>query len=373
MQQKKYAIRFGLGAIKAVGIGIMEKAENERKANGKFKDIFDFAKRMDAKSVNKKSIEALSKAGGFDDIIDNRKQIHDSFDIISSYAIQQEKEANSDQMSFFGDLIAADKSTPELKKTHDWSKEERLQKEFEAFGFFLNQHPLDDKLDGLRKRGCVFSDKIDKDEFEDGMIVKMAAVVATSKHRSGPKGRFAYLTASDPFGIFEIMIFDEALITNARDTLADGSSFVALCLIRKDEGGIRILMREVYKLEDFMKSTEARDKVFEDVKQMPKRRNYKKDDNNQAAAPSVPEVSQPEALKKEIVAQVKIIIEKREPIFEIKSFLLRKGAPANFAKSSQVIISVSGVAVDLGAKYLLDEGDVRKIKGIGGVVDVEVG
>ena len=68
MAQEKYAIRFGLGAIKAVGLGIMEAAVTERNSRGKFKDVHDFAARMDAKAVSKKSIEALAKSGSLDSI-----------------------------------------------------------------------------------------------------------------------------------------------------------------------------------------------------------------------------------------------------------------------------------------------------------------
>ncbi len=100
--EEKYAIRFGLGAIKAVGFAAMEKAVVKRKEGGEFSDIYDFAKKMDAKAVNKKSVEALAKAGAFDKITNNRRQIFESFEILSAYSQQQESEVSSDQMNFFG-------------------------------------------------------------------------------------------------------------------------------------------------------------------------------------------------------------------------------------------------------------------------------
>jgi DNA polymerase-3 subunit alpha len=205
--QEKFAIRFGLGAIKAVGFGMMQTAIKEREVNGKFADIYDFAERLDPRSINKKSIEALAKAGAFQDLQKNRRQVAESFEILSAYSAQKTEAANSNQMSLFGGLPEAN-AKPELKKTQDWTKIERLQKEFEAFGYFLNEHPLDDNVSELKKRGVIFSDKLERDELEDGNLVKMAGVVAGSKHRSGPRGRFAYMTISDPYGIFEAMIFD---------------------------------------------------------------------------------------------------------------------------------------------------------------------
>ena len=93
------AIRFGLGAIKAVGFGTMEVVASERKENGDFKDVYDFAERLDPRSINKKSIEALAKAGAFDSLHKNRCQIAESFDVLSSYSTERKNAASSNQMS----------------------------------------------------------------------------------------------------------------------------------------------------------------------------------------------------------------------------------------------------------------------------------
>lgn len=393
MKEEKYAIRFGLGAIKAVGFVSMEKAVAKRKEVGNFENIFDFAKKMDAKSVNKKTVEALAKAGAFDRIAKNRRQIFESFDVLSAYAQQQENEASSTQMNFFGELISEEKSKPELRKIEDWTKAERLQREFEAFGFFLNEHPLDDYVIELRKRGVVFCDKVEKDELEDGDIIKMAGIIATSKHRSGPKGRFAYLTISDPFGIFEAMVFDEALITNARDILADGSSIMIECLIRKDEGGVRILVRDVKRSQDFIKNVAPKDEPFEDIKKQSKRRfnsgeryggsdtkssdfgKFGKKEGSFGGGFKKPEGQNSQELYKKklddlgvkkIYDRVEIFIDDREVIFTLKAFLAARIAPDSFAKYSKVVLVVAvdgkDFKIELNDKYLLDDGDVARLK-----------
>lgn len=377
MQEKKYAIRFGLAAIKAVGLKAMESMVEVRTNKGEFKDIFDFAKKMDAKNVNKKSIEALAKSGAFDKIATNRRQIFESFDIISSYANQQEKEANSDQMSFFKTLIDEKKSLPELKNFEDWSKKERLIKEFEAFGFFLNEHPLDDIVVELKKRGIIFCDKSDMGEIGDAFIVKMAGVIVSTKHRSGPKGRFAYVTISDPLGIYEAMIFDEALITRSRDLLADGSSVVIEAMIRKDDGGSRILIREVFALQNFLQEVTMQQNEFEDVKKLPKRKEFKKDsfekkENQDSTKLNQNNNLQIERLKaKEIIPQIKIIIQKREPIVEIKSFLSQKIAPPNFEKYTKILIEVEKITIEVPQKYILDESDIARLKQIKDIEKIE--
>ena len=395
MTQEKYAIRFGLGAIKAVGLGAMEVAIAERNNGGKFKDVHDFAARMDAKAINKKSIEALAKSGSLDSISNNRRQIFESFETIAAFANQKKDEASSNQMNMFGDLLDEKNLKPELKKVEDWNKEERLQKEFEAFGFFLNEHPLDDYLLELKKRGVVFSNKIEKDELQDGNLIKMAGVIAGSKHRSGPRGRFAYMTISDPLGIFEAMIFDEAIITNARDILVDGSQVVIECLIKKDDGGIRILIRDVQKLTDFIKNIKAATEPFEDIKKQPQRQfkkggegfynkaeenNYSKNDavgkNFVKAEPVADHYKQKlERLEaKKIFSEVQIFVKERDPILACKTTLSQLIAPTSFSKKTKVIFVVEmgekKANVVLSESYLLDEADVARIRAIDKVVNV---
>jgi len=384
--QEKFAIRFGLGAIKAVGFGMMETAIKEREVNGKFADIYDFAERLDPRSINKKSIEALAKAGAFQDLQKNRRQVAESFEILSAYSAQKTEAANSNQMSLFSGLPEAN-AKPELKKTEDWTKIERLQKEFEAFGYFLNEHPLDDNVSELKKRGVIFSDKLERDELEDGNLVKMAGVVAGSKHRSGPRGRFAYMTISDPYGIFEAMIFDESLITSARDILIDGSVIALECLIKKDDGGVRILIREVKKLEEFIQNTKAQDKDFEDIKKQPARNNYNRNANNNGGGYNQSPASsyEPKAqvlqqqnelvIVKKVLSKVEIIIKNRDPLFSIKSFLSKYIAPISNEKFTKVFLVVAAdkkiTKIELSQNYFLDETDLSKLRRIEKIIDVE--
>ena len=95
------AIRFGLGAIKAVGFGTMEVVASERKENGDFKDVYDFAKRISPRLVNKKSVEALAKAGAFDRVANNRRQIAESFETLAAYSAHQNEESSSNQIVQF--------------------------------------------------------------------------------------------------------------------------------------------------------------------------------------------------------------------------------------------------------------------------------
>lgn len=374
MKEEKFAIRFGLGAVKAVGFSMMENAVKERNENGLFKDIYDFAARVDAKSINKKSVEALAKAGAFDCLNENRKQIANSFEILSAYSNQKNEESSSNQMMLFGGV---EEAKPQLAKTDNWSKTEKLQKEFEAFGFFLNEHPIDDFLSDLRKRGVIFSDKLERDELEDGNIVKMAGVVAGSKHRSSARGRFAYLTISDPFGIFEAMIFDEAIITNARDILTDGSLIFLECLVRKDDGGLRILVKEVKKLNEFITQTKAADKDFEDIKKQIMRQRKWEGKQNDATKNSQnyerKDVNQKEEnlqnlnakTKKEVILQTEISLKNRDDILKLKAFLSNYPALENSDKqisSTKILVKIGQSTIELADKYSLSAEENKKLQ-----------
>ncbi|MBM3579246.1 MAG: hypothetical protein FJX34_00550 [Alphaproteobacteria bacterium] len=360
MTNEKYAIRFGLGAIKAVGLGMMEAVVAERQTHGEFGDVYDFARRINPRMVNKKSIEALAKAGAFDSIHTNRQQIAESFEILSAYSIRQNEEASSDQMTLFAGTKEADVK-PQLKQSGDFNGRERLKSEFEAFGFFLSSHPLDEVASDLRKRGVIFSDKIERDELRDGMLVKMAGVVATSKHRSSVRGRFAYVTFSDMFGISEAMIFDEALITSARDILVDGSSVVFECLIRKDQGGARILIQSLKKTEDFIKNTEAAKQEFEDIKQQFVRSQRPRNaEPKKVAQPAPVALQQP----RQIPAQLEIKITKRDQILMLKSLLQQLVAADQQQNTTEIFLLADGKKVQLTQKFLLTEIDLLRINHI---------
>jgi DNA polymerase III alpha subunit len=375
----KYAIRFGLGAIKAVGFNMIEEALKEREENGKFKNIYDFSQRVDPKSINKKSIEALAKSGSFDSLNNNRRQISESFDVLSAFANEAKEEANSNQMNLFGG-ITEEGSRPPLKSVVDWNKKQKLNCEFEAFGFFLNEHPIDNRVSDLKLRGIIFSPKIEEDALEDNTMIKMAGVVASSKHRSGPRGRFAYLNISDPFGIYEATIFDEALITANRDLLEDGSEIVVECLIRKDDGGTRIMVKGVFRVDDFIKNTNPAQKEFEDIKKIAARKfnpNYQKNSNfksdsskNSNQANSFEKKSSAEnleAIKTERkISQIEIKINDEKALLPLRTVLSQK--ISNNAEDAKIILIANRnnqeIKIALAPNFKIAEIDIFRLKNL---------
>jgi DNA polymerase-3 subunit alpha len=146
-----YAVRFGMGAIKGVGSGAVATIVENRK-DGKYKSIFDLTKRIDLRSANKKALENLALAGGFDSFtgVTRAQYFHDDGDGITFYekAIRygskfQENE-NSSQVSLFGEASDVQIPEPIVPPCEDWSTMEKLAKEKEVVGIYISGHPLDD-------------------------------------------------------------------------------------------------------------------------------------------------------------------------------------------------------------------------------------
>src|SRR5262249_44364817 len=137
------AIRYALAAVKGVGAAAMKAILAERKANGPFKDLFDFARRLDVKNFNRRQFESLVRAGAFDCLNANRAQSFAAIDLLLRHASAAAEERASQQVSLFGAAGDGAGQRPALPKLPDWSALERLQQEFSALGFYLSSHPLD--------------------------------------------------------------------------------------------------------------------------------------------------------------------------------------------------------------------------------------
>jgi DNA polymerase III alpha subunit len=367
---EKFAIRFGLAAIKAVGLNINNHIVEKRNAEGNFVDIYDFAKRIDNKFINKKSIEALAKSGSFDCLNIKRQQIAESFDILSAYSIASKEEANSNQLTFF----AQENRLPGLKKVADYQKQQKLQAEFEAFGFFLNEHPIDNYLSDLKKRGVVFADKLEDESLLDGSLLKMAGIITSSKHRSSGKGRFAYLYISDPFSIYEIMCYDENLITTKRDLLTEGSMLVFECLVKKDDGGTRILAKNIFRLNDFLQQIKPQEQEFADIRVIKSKTDnrYKKDFSAKPAGNTQNNTFYPTATtpKEEAIKALEISISNLKILLPLKTILAQK-VSTNSQEGVAIFLLADGKKILLAQKYQLNTTDIFRLQNLSAEIAIK--
>lgn len=139
------ALRFGLQGIKNAGLASLENIIAER-SKKPFVDLFDFCKRIDLRTSNKRVIENLISAGAFDAVLGNRAQKHAELERIIDLATEYKKNAATGQMDLFGNALGANNNDTEVygyQPLADWSDKEKLEKEKEVAGMYLSSHPLD--------------------------------------------------------------------------------------------------------------------------------------------------------------------------------------------------------------------------------------
>ncbi|WP_162126533.1 DNA polymerase III subunit alpha [Flavobacterium phycosphaerae] len=214
---ENYAVRFGMGAVKGVGMGAVETIVANRK-EGNYKSIFDLAKRIDLRAANKKAFENLALAGGFDCFTDTHRAqyFHTDGDNITFYekAIRygakfQENE-NSSQVSLFGEASDVQIAEPTVPPCEDWSTMEKLAKEKEVVGIYISGHPLDDyrfemkyfcnsKLESLKNLTSYV-----------GKTLTFAGIVTNVQYKTAKNGKdWAMFTLEGYDESHDFRIFDE--------------------------------------------------------------------------------------------------------------------------------------------------------------------
>jgi DNA polymerase-3 subunit alpha len=219
-------IRYALAAVKNVGREAMRAIVEERQANGAFADIWDFARRVDPRQLNKRQVENLARAGAFDGLAGNRAQIVEAAELIMRYALATTEEKESNQKSLFGDVGGEPEPTPPLPIRDDWAVTERLANEFDAIGFYLSAHPLDAYVNACeRQKVKSFAQVLDALS-QGGSSFRMAGTILNKKERKSQRGKaFAFVQLSDQTGMFEVTCFEETL-NASRQLLEPGRSVI---------------------------------------------------------------------------------------------------------------------------------------------------
>ncbi len=251
----KGAIRYALAAVKNVGAQAMSAVVAEREAEGPFRDVFDFAERVGNGAANKRQLENLVRAGAFDSLDPNRRSVFDGIETLLRVAAAA-SERDSNQASLFGD-------SPDALPTHqhalpevaDWRETERLEHEFDAIGFYLSKHPLDDYAAVLERLGVVRFDSLTPDAA--GTKPRLAGLVRNKRERTSAKGsRFAFVEFSSTDGIFEVVVFSE-ILSAARGLLDSGRPLLVTVDVRADGNGVRLSAQAIEDLEQAAARTGA--------------------------------------------------------------------------------------------------------------------
>jgi DNA polymerase-3 subunit alpha len=226
-------IHYALAALKGVGRQAVETIVAARAAKP-FAGVSDFASRINPRAVNKRVLESLAAAGAFDALESNRARVFAAVDTIMA-AAQRELEANESgalQFSFSGPAAG---DALRLPTVEPWLPAERLQREFDAVGFFLTGHPLDDYATTLKRMRVQSWAEFARAVRAGASAGRVAGtVVARTERRTRTGSKMGIIGLSDPTGHYEAVLFSEGL-QQFRDLLEPGAA-VLLTLSAEVQG-----------------------------------------------------------------------------------------------------------------------------------------
>lgn len=227
-------IRFGLAAVKGVGLNAVKAIIDERNANGPYKDIYDFVERVNLSACNRGAIENLAMAGAFDSFGQRREayvqQVFDSSftDCLVKYGQSVQNDKNSLQLSLFGELEPIETNRPPFPEVEPWTQLALLNKEKELVTRYLSAHPLDPYAMEI-KYGCTCTcDEFQQREEVPGNVTIAGLVTKVSTKVSRTGKEFSIVEIEDFSGKAEIRLFGRNHV-NFRDKFHEGEAiFIAL-------------------------------------------------------------------------------------------------------------------------------------------------
>ena len=233
-------IRYGLGGIKGSGQGAIENLIAAREQGGPFKDLFDFVKRVDKRQVNRRTIEALVRAGAFDCFGVDRGILLASVGFAMECAEQAEAAAN--QSSLFGDDDNDTLGAPEYVKIAPWSEKQRLTEEKSALGFYLSGHLFNAYAGEVRR--FVRTKLSDLQPSREPRL--LAGIIAGTRTQMTQRGRMLVVSLDDGSAVVEVTVFSELYEAN-RHLLKDDEFLCVQGKVSEDRfsGGLRITADKV--------------------------------------------------------------------------------------------------------------------------------
>jgi len=238
-------IRYALAALKGVGRAAIEAIVATR--DRPFVDLGDFAGRVNPRAVNKRVLESLVAAGAFDELERERARAMAAIDIVLATAQRAQTAALTGQAELFGGFVA-----PEPIKILDvpgWLPAERLQREYDAVGFFLTGHPLDDYaglLESMQVQSWAAFSRAVKAGVTAGRVA--ATVVSRAERRTKTGNKMGIVGLSDPSGQYEAVIFAEGL-QQYRDLLEPGSPVLLQMTAEAQGDEVRARIQSVETLD----------------------------------------------------------------------------------------------------------------------------
>jgi len=252
-------IYYALAALKGVGPQAVELIVEER-CKGQFTSLADFAARVNPRAINKRVIESLAAAGAFDTLEPNRARVFAGADAILAACQRSHEAATIGQNDMFGG--AADAPSIMLPQVEPWLPADRLRREYDAIGFFLSGHPLDDYatvLKRLRVQSWAEFSRAVKTGATAGKVA--ATVVSRMERRTKTGNKMGIMGLSDPTGHFEAVLFSEGL-AQYREVLEPGAAVLLQLGAELQGEDVRARVLHAEPLDDAAAKTQKGLRIF---------------------------------------------------------------------------------------------------------------
>ena len=240
-------IRYGLGAIKGTGQQAIDAIVKAREEGGPFTSLFDFCVRVDRSRLNKRTVEALVKAGAFDALQRNRASLAASID--RAFDFSTATSANANQGGLFDmmgdDAHGSSTQEPDLLDMLPWGVKEQLTHEKTAVGFYLSGH----LFDAVEREVRLFAKRKIDDLIDSREPQLLAGIVSDLRVINGQRGKLAIFKLDDKSAVMEATA-DEAMINANRHLLKDDELVIVMAKMQADRfsGGYRLSIQQVWDL-----------------------------------------------------------------------------------------------------------------------------
>ena len=242
-------ILYSLAALKNVGRAAVEHVETVRR-DGPFAGLADFARRVDPRILTKRALESMAKAGAFDGLHRNRAEVLAGVEAILATASRTSSEIEAGQVDLFMASGGPAEALP-LPKLPAWTPMERLGHEFDAVGFYLSGHPLDDYMPLLARLGAESYAHFREKALKGAEAARLIGTVTYRQERRSSRSgnRFAFIGFSDPTGQFEAVCFADTL-AGCRDLLEVGKALILRIEADVDGEDVKLRLQGVEPLEE---------------------------------------------------------------------------------------------------------------------------
>lgn len=253
------SIRFGLAAVKNVGVNVLNNIIEERKVGGEFKDFSEFCKRLDSKDANKRIIESLIKCGAFDEMGDNRASLLLGYEKLLESISMDRKKNLAGQVSLFDGFSMDESISDNIQNMHnlpnvkELEEKEKLYLEKEVLGMYVSGHPLSQYKDELKKRTTI--NNADLNEIKDDYIsylnlnekeVTMGGIVVNKTIRTTKRNDLmAIIELEDLYGVIEVIVFPQVLQKYNTIIQEDKIIYIEGRLSIKEDENAKLIAREI--------------------------------------------------------------------------------------------------------------------------------